>query len=178
MSIPKPQGMPGWGAILLFIGLIVVFNGIAAGVAASSNNKLKNALVDTPAAPPPIAFAIVWPILYTFLAVAVFFLICYPAKGTSKALQWTACGLLLAQLIINFAWTPVFASGKRSTATILIIVMLMLTLSSLALSATAQPVSAALTGPYAAWLIFALLLSAQSQSPYKHTSKAPNPAVV
>jgi tryptophan-rich sensory protein len=163
MSIPKPQYLPVWGAILVLALLVVAFNVIPSGLAMKWNSKLKDALGSTPAAPAPIAFAIVWPILYTLLAGAVFFLIFYPAKGTSKAVQWTALGLLVSQLALNFAWTPVFAQGKRATATLLIIIMLMLTISSLALSATAQPVAAALTGPYAAWLVFALLLSAQSQ---------------
>ena len=163
MSLPKPQYLPVWGAILVLVLLVVVFNVIPSGLAMKWSAKLKEALVSTPAAPAPIAFAIVWPILYTLLAAAVFLLIFYPMKGASKAVQWTALGLLVTQLALNFAWTPVFAQGKRSTATIMVVLMLMLTVSSLTLSATAQPVAAALTGPYAAWLVFALLLSAQSQ---------------
>jgi len=159
MALPKPANMPVWGAVLLLVLLITVFNAVPAALAVPYRAAI--AAVTLPAAPPPLAFAIVWPILYTMLAIAVFLLITYPTPTAAPGMAWAACGLLVAQLGVNFAWTPVFAQGKRSAATIMIVVMLMLTMSALALAATAQPVTAALLGPYAAWLVFALILSAQ-----------------
>ena len=151
--------LPPWGAALLAVLLIVVCNAVPALIAMPYTGALRQAQTTTPAAPPPLAFAIVWPLLYTMLALAVFMLICYPAPGASAAVQWTACALLLAQLPLNWAWTPVFASGKASTAALLIVAMLMLTAAALALGVSVQPIAAALAAPYAAWLVFALLLS-------------------
>ena len=161
MALPKPANMPVWGAALLLVLLIAVFNAVPAALAVPYSAALRSAAATLPAAPPPLAFAIVWPILYTLLAIAVFLLITYPEPTVAPGMAWAACGLLVAQLGINFAWTPVFAQGKRSAAALMIVVMLMLTVAALGLAATAQPVAAALLGPYAAWLVFALILSAQ-----------------
>ena len=153
--------MPVWGAVLLLVLLIVVINAVPAALAVPYSAALRSAVATLPAAPPPLAFAVVWPILYTMLAIAVFLLIAYPSPTVAPAMAWVACGLLVAQLGLNIAWTPVFAQGNRSAATIMIVVMLMLTIAALGLVATAQPLAAALLGPYAAWLVFALILSAQ-----------------
>ena len=159
----KPQLLPVWGAALLAVLLVITFNTVPALIAMPYAATLRAAAANTPAAPPPLAFAIVWPLLYTALALAVFLLICYPAPGASAYARWTACGLLLAQLILNWAWTPVYAagqqSGKTSTAALLVVVMLMVTGAALVLGASVQPVAAALVAPYAAWLVYALVLS-------------------
>ena len=156
--------VPVWLVVVLFILLVVVFNAVPAAIGAPYMGSLRGALGSTPSAPPPLAFAIMWPVLYTLLALAAGFLVCYPSSSAGAGVQWTAFGLLMAQLVLNWFWTPVYATGKSSTANLLIVAMLMLTLPAIALSATAQPLSAALMSPYAAWLVFALVLSAQGQA--------------
>jgi benzodiazapine receptor len=165
MAFPKPANMPVWGAVVLLVVLIVLFNVVPAALAIPYTAALRTAVKTLPAAPPPLAFGIVWPILYTLLAVAVSLMIAYPQPTVAPAMAWVACGLVVAQLGVNWAWTPVFAQGQRSTAAIMTVVMLMVTLAAMMLTATSQPIAAALLAPYAAWLVFALVLSAQASIP-------------
>lgn len=165
--------MDTWKAVLVFVAFVVVFNAVPAALAMPYTRTLKSMLEYTPSAPPPVAFAVIWPVLYTLLAGAAFAIVCVDGQdGVSQTAtasrsawtKWTALGLVLAQLALNWAWTPVFAQGKQSAATLLVVGMLALTLPAIALTAGTQPLTAALLSPYAAWLVFALLLSAQSQA--------------
>lgn len=156
--------VPVWVWVLFLVLLLVVFNAVPAVLASKTMGRVREVSGMSSINPPPVAFAIVWPILYTCMALAVFFLICFPSKAASDGVKWAAFGLIVAQLLLNWVWTPIFASGQKATATYLIVGMLMLTLPAIALSATAQPVSAALLSPYAGWLVYALILSTATQA--------------
>lgn len=147
--------------IVTGITVLVVVIGIVVGVFAGKN--LKNAAQKLPSAPSPLVFQIVWPILYACIGIALGLVATMPSNTSSPALQWTAFAFISSQLVLNYAWTPVYSKGDYNTANLILVVMLMLTFVSIALSVKAQVISAALLSPYAAWLIFALILSAQTQ---------------
>jgi len=135
---------------------------IPAAIATPSMGALRLASAKLPGTPPAVVFAIVWPILYALIGVAVVLLATRPATSCTPAVQWTALGLLLAQLAVNWAWTPVFVSKNKLGATVMVLVMLMATGTATALCTRAQVVSAALLAPYFVWLIYALLLSSSA----------------
>jgi tryptophan-rich sensory protein len=148
-------------SIGILVALVVVLNVIPFAISYGKGNKMKQELKRIPNGPPAIAFPIVWPLLYTLLAVALWFF--YAQQNASTApYAWAAFAILCAQLIINWAWVPVFASGKKQTASLMIVVMLMLTLSSFALATKGNVISAALIAPYLGWLVYALNLSMAS----------------
>jgi tryptophan-rich sensory protein len=113
-------------------------------------------------APPGATFAIVWPILYILASVALWLQVTSPSAGTSAATQWTGVALMAAQLALGFAWMPVFSAGYGKPATWLIVGMLVLSMTGIVFAGATNGVAAALWMPYIAWLIFALLLSSQT----------------
>ena len=114
-----------------------------------------------PSAPPGFAFAVVWPILYALAAVALWLQITSPTASALPGMQWTGVAIMALQLAIGFSWMPVFTAGYTKAATWIIVVMLMMTVTGLTLAAGTNGIAATLWAPYAAWLIFALVLSSQ-----------------
>jgi benzodiazapine receptor len=147
----------------IVVGITVVVVVIGSLVGVFAGKSLKNTAQKLPSSPSPIVFQIIWPILYACIGIALGLLATMPSKESSPALQWTAFAFIASQLVLNYAWTPVYSKGDYNTANLMLVVMLMLTFVSIALSVKAQVISAALLSPYAAWLIFALVLSAQTQ---------------
>src|SRR5690242_3507267 len=54
--------------------------------------------------PPGWAFGVVWPILYALLAIALALVLAEPASDRRR----NALILFCAQMVLNFAWSPVF----------------------------------------------------------------------
>lgn len=152
--------MKPWQIALLVV-LLVVFEVVPAVIAMKYNGGLRVAASCLPAAPPPIVFAVVWPILYALTAAGLWFQ-CTSTKPVAPGIQWTGVALLAAQLVVSFAWTPVFSSGKTRAATWMIVAMLLTSLPGLLLATQTSTTAGALWAPYVAWLIFALILSAQA----------------
>ncbi len=147
--------------IIVGISVLVILVGLLVGFLTGRN--LKTAAAAIPASPKPIVFQVVWPILYACIGVSLGLLAVMPSASSTPAIQWSAFAFIAAQLVLNYAWTPLFSKGKYDTANIILVVMLMLTFVSIVLSAKSQIISAALLSPYAAWLVFALILSASAK---------------
>ena len=107
--------------------------------------------------PPDWLFGLVWAVLYILLALAGFYITC----GTEfNAPVRKATWLMIAQLILNAAWTPLFFGMHHIMgAMVLVLAMIVMTLW---LMRAAKPVSRTavwLLMPYLAWLCFAWLLN-------------------
>lgn len=138
----------------------IVLIGSLSGLASNSGygNRWFAAL-DLPAITPPgWVFATVWPILYVCLGLALAMVLhARGAKGRGFALL-----LFFAQLIANFAWSPLFFGQHQvSTALYLIIFILMLTVATAFAFAPIRKAAAWLLLPYMAWLAFAAVLNFQ-----------------
>lgn len=144
------------------IGILVVLIILIQAVAASSAFLVHDyKKLSPPSAPPGVAFSVVWPVLYVLAAVALWLQITAPSKTTSPAVQWAGVGLMAVQLVIGFAWMPIFTSGAHKMATWVIVAMLVTSLTGVTLASATNTVAGTLWAPYIAWLIFALVLSAQ-----------------
>lgn len=102
--------------------------------------------------PPGWVFGVVWTVLYLMLGVV---LVRLAGKGEQVALV-----LFGAQLLLNLSWTSVYLCGSRQAAFFVIAAIVALTLSLALWLAGRDPVSAALLGPYLAWLLAAAHLNA------------------
>jgi tryptophan-rich sensory protein len=96
-------------------------------------------------------FAPVWTLLYGMIAVA-------GARTYERVNGFT---LWVAQLALNFAWTPAFFLLHRPVLALVIIASLLAVIMTFITTRwSADRISALLFVPYAAWVAFATLLNA------------------
>ena len=108
--------------------------------------------------PPPLAFPIVWTLLYIALGVALALVL--SARGAPG--RGLALAVFVVQLLLNLAWSPVFFGAHQPTAALLImLVLLVATVGTLALFWRIRRLSGVLLLPYLAWLLFASVLNWQ-----------------
>jgi len=106
--------------------------------------------------PPDWMFGMVWAVLYILLGLAAF---CITRKGINAANR-KAVWLMVVQLILNAAWSPLFF-GMHHIMGGMVLVLLMI-IMTIWLMRAARPVSRTavwLLIPYLAWLCFAWLLN-------------------
>ncbi len=108
--------------------------------------------------PPNWVFGPVWTILYTLMGIS-FFLIIKKGWNTKKII--TARNLFLAQLFLNFIWTPIFFGLKSPEVALFVILgMDILTVATIKKFYNSSKWAAYLLAPYLAWISFATLLNA------------------
>jgi benzodiazapine receptor len=104
--------------------------------------------------PPNWVFPLAWTALYVMIAFAGWRIDARDVGGTAKALWW-------GQLLLNFAWSPLFFSAHRMVLALADIVLLLVAILGFIGSAWRQDrVAAWLFVPYAGWVAFATLLNA------------------
>ena len=139
---------------------LVLLLGIVFGRASNSGySNVWFAALEKPALMPPgWVFGAAWTLLYILLGfVLAMILHARGARGRRLAL-----GLFLAQLGLNFAWSPVFfAMHQPLPALILILAMIGLTVAAAVLLWWIRRAASLLMLPYLAWLCFASYLNYQ-----------------
>jgi len=106
--------------------------------------------------PPGWVFGVVWPILYALLGIAVAMILVEPASPRRQA----ALTLFFIQLVLNFAWSPIFfAMHDITTAKIVIFVMAATAAAAAGQFLRLRRTAGLLMAPYLAWLIFAATLT-------------------
>lgn len=110
----------------------------------------------SPLTPKPIVFSIVWPILYTMLAIAAMLL--WERRHDAK---YKTLGYLFAlQLIVNWAWTPLFFAWHFLAISFLWLCLLTcLTLATILKAFKHCKVISIMLAPYFVWLCFACYLN-------------------
>jgi len=102
--------------------------------------------------PPSWVFGPVWTVLYAMIAIAG---ARTWERGTGGSDLW------LAQMALNFAWSPVFFGLHRpGLALVIIVALLIAILAFIATRWRADRTAALLFLPYAAWVAFASVLNA------------------
>jgi translocator protein len=144
----------------LFTVPLILLLGTVSGRIANSGygNPWFDALTKPSFMPPGWAFGVVWPILYILLGLALAMILnARGAKGRGLAI-----GLFVAQLLLNFTWSPLFfAYHQVRTALVVIILMLILSTIATVLFARIRRTAALLMLPYLGWLAFATALNYQ-----------------
>ena len=106
--------------------------------------------------PPGWVFGVVWPILYALLGIAVAMILALPPSPRRQA----ALTLFFIQLVLNFAWSPIFfAMQDITTAKIVIFVMAATAAAAAGQFLRLRRTAGLLMAPYLAWLIFAATLT-------------------
>jgi benzodiazapine receptor len=111
--------------------------------------------------PPGWTFGVVWPILYALLGIALAMILAEPASPRKQA----ALTFFFIQLVLNFAWSPIFFAGHDIVlANIVIFVMAVVTAVAARLFLKLRKTAGLLMVPYLAWLVFAATLNSTIQS--------------
>lgn len=107
--------------------------------------------------PPDWVFAPVWTTLYLMMGVSLFLVI---RHGLSKREVKKAAGVFLAQLVLNFLWTPVFFGLHAVWLGFLVIIVLWICIAvTIALFWRISRPAAYLLVPYFLWVGYASALN-------------------
>ncbi|ULG72019.1 TspO/MBR family protein [Macrococcus brunensis] len=107
-----------------------------------------------PLAPPPAAFPIVWPVLYTGMGVAYYLADRYTTDKSVKVSHY-------AQLGLNYLWSILYFNLKlRGTALIESFCLLAAGLLAALIFYDHNEIAGLLMAPYVAWLAYASYLTA------------------
>ncbi|MBT2133298.1 tryptophan-rich sensory protein [Croceibacterium sp. LX-88] len=108
--------------------------------------------------PPPAAFGIVWPILYTMMGFAMA-IVC---SAWGSRYRSAAIVAFIVQLAINLAWNPIFFAAHEITLALIVIgVLNVAVIVTIVLFWKVRRSAALLMLPYLAWLLFATVLNWQ-----------------
>ncbi len=144
--------MKKWLVLVVFL-VVVIGGGISIGLVTRPEGWYA-ALEKPPFNPPAWIFAPVWTILYILIAVAGWRTFLRDAGGTAMKL-W------VAQLALNFLWSPVFFAAHMVGAALAVVALLLAAIVAfIAASWNADRPAAWMFVPYAAWVSFATLLNA------------------
>ncbi|RXH20031.1 TspO/MBR family protein [Bradyrhizobium guangzhouense] len=104
--------------------------------------------------PPNWIFAPVWSVIYVLIAFA-------GARTWRRAPYGAAMLLWIVQMVLNFAWSPIFFTWHRTGLALGIIVAMLLAIVGFIVECRLMDRTAALLFvPYLAWVAFATLLNA------------------
>jgi tryptophan-rich sensory protein len=148
---------PWWRYALVTVPAIVLL-GSASGWLSNSGygNDWFDNLVKPSFMPPGYAFGIVWPILYVLLGLALAMILAEPPSDRRRM------GLVLffIQLVLNFAWSPIFFAGHDiSLAKIVIFLMAAIAAGAAGQFFRIRKAAGLMMIPYLCWLIFAATLN-------------------
>lgn len=144
----------------LFIVPLILFLGLFSGTISGSgaDNPWFAELIKPAAQPPGWVFGLVWPILYIMIAFA--FAMILNARGAIG--RGSAIITFIVQLLLNFAWSPLFFGQHQVTSALyLIIIILIMAVATTFAFGRVRAAAAWLMVPYLAWLSFAAILNFQ-----------------
>lgn len=137
--------------------VIVLLFGLASGWLSGSgfDNAWFDALLKPVFMPPGWVFPIAWTFLYITIGIAFGLIL-----ETNHSLRSRAILLFVSQLLLNYAWSPVFFALHQPLRALAIIVLMVILTALTALDFyRIRAIAAVLMIPYLAWLVFASLLN-------------------
>ncbi len=146
-----------WRKALITVPLLVVIGSLI-GIVSNSGfaNDWYAPLAKPSFQPPGAAFGIVWTMLYTMMGIALAAILNEPPSQQRRV----ALSLFIAQLALNFAWSPIFFGGGMIEAALLVILaMNVLVTMTIITFWKIRPLAGALLIPYLLWLCLATALN-------------------
>mgnify|MGYP002884767349 FL=1 len=147
----------GWVCDLLILLAVVLAAAIGGLVTGGSDDPWYAELTKPPLNPPDMAFGIVWPVLYLFMAISA--IIVRRKVGYFEDAP-TSFGVFFLQLGFNLAWSVLFFFFHKPVWSLLDITCLFLSIITLIVHfGRYSKVAAALLVPYLLWVGFATYLN-------------------
>jgi len=153
----------GWWKIAVIAVVAIELLGGASGWLSNSGfgNSWFDSLTKPSFMPPGPAFGIVWPILYALLGISVAMILASPPSERRSL----GLALFFLQLVLNFAWSPIFFAGHDlGLAKIVIFVMAACAAAAAGQFFRIRKAAGLLLVPYIAWLVFAATLNVTIES--------------
>jgi translocator protein len=146
-----------WKVAVAAVILIELLGGASGWLSNSGyGNGWFDALVKPPFMPPGWTFGVAWPILYALMGISVAMIIAEPPSPRRQA----ALTLFFIQLVLNFAWSPIFFAGHDiRLAKIIIFVLTAVAAAAAGQFLRLRKTAGLLLIPYLAWLVFATTLN-------------------
>ena len=152
-----------WWKVAIVTVIAIELLGGASGWLSNSGygNAWFDALQKPTFMPPGYLFGIVWPILYAMLGVALALILAEPSSDRRSI----ALKLFFGQLVLNFAWSPLFfAAHDIALAKLVIIAIAVMSAATAVLFYRLKPAAGLLLIPYICWLTFATALNARIET--------------
>ena len=157
MATEAPSGRPLWKVAVVTIPAIVVVGSLMGYLSNSGFEQGWYAELRKPSFQPPSwMFGVVWTGLYTLLGIALAIILREPTSKDRRDALWLFGG----QLVLNFAWSPVFFGlHMMEMALVLLVVMLVMALAAARYFRKLNALSGWLMLPYLLWLCLAVALN-------------------
>lgn len=152
-----------WWKIAVIAVIAIELLGGASGWVSQSGygNPWFDALQKPSFMPPGWAFGVVWPILYALLGISAAMIVSQPPSPRKQA----ALTLFFIQLVLNFAWSPIFfAAHDIRLAKVIIWAMAAIAAVAARQFLNLRRAAGLLMIPYLAWLVFAATLNTTIES--------------
>ncbi len=147
-----------WARIALVASPAIVLLGLASGWLSNSGygNAWFDGLVKPNFMPPGWMFGAVWTTLYVLMGLALALVWASPPGRDRTA----ALRLFFAQLVVNYAWSPIFFGARMIELGLLTILLMFALVAATAWRfARIRPLAGWLLVPYLAWLCLATALN-------------------
>ena len=145
-----------WKPYLFWILLSEALGGLSGWLTREGTKIYQETIAQPPLSPPGWVFPVVWTILFALIGIsAARIYLTPPSKERSRGLN-----LFIAQLVVNFFWSPVFFNLQAFGLAFLWLLMLWgLVLWMIFTFRKVDPTAAKLQIPYLLWLTFAAYLN-------------------
>ena len=146
-----------WKKALITVPLIVIVGGLMGFVSNSGfANDWYAPLAKPSFQPPGWAFGVVWTTLYTMMGIALAAILNEP----KSAQRSRGLALFAVQLVLNFAWSPIFFGGGMIDVALLVMLAMNVLVTATIISFwKVRPLAGALLIPYLLWLCLATALN-------------------
>jgi tryptophan-rich sensory protein len=146
-----------WKTAIVAVIAIELIGGLSGSLSQSGyGNAWFDALQKPSFMPPGWAFGLVWPILYALLGISLAMILAEPPSPRRQA----ALTLFFIQLLLNFAWSPIFFAGHDiRLAKVIIWAMAAIAAAAAGQFLRLRKAAGFLLVPYLAWLVFAATLN-------------------
>ena len=147
---------PKWKVYAFWIGLTEAVGLLSARLTRTGTEIYAEILQKPPLSPPGWVFGVVWPVLYALMGIsAARIWAAPPSPERSRGLN-----LFVAQLIVNFFWSPIFFNaGAYGFALLWLLLLWGLVLLMILQFRKVDRTAALLQIPYLIWLTFAAYLN-------------------